>query len=147
MQQRLTSAIAILLFVSTGVACAFLRPKTPLSWHILLEIDAAAPERDSAMMRTVSVIQRRLDAVGIYGAKVEAQGASSSGRILVSLPEVADRKRVTNLIIWGGRLELTAVVSPPSPAPAMTCNSREEALASLGATVPENRRVLPYLEG
>lgn len=145
MQQRFTTAIAILLFVSTGLACSFLRQKPPLSWHILLEIDAAAAERESAMDRAVSVIQRRLDAVGIY-AKTQAQGASSNGRILVSLPEVPDRKRVIDLITGGGLLELTAVVSPPSPAPALTYGTREEALASLGPTVPENRRVLPYLE-
>ena len=146
MQQRFTPAIAILLFVSSGLACSFLRPNKPLSWHILLEIDATAPERESAMTRTVSVIERRLDAVGI-NAKIEAQGPASNGRILVSLPEVPDRKRVTDLITGGGLLELTAVVSPPSPAPVQTYVTREEALASLGGTVPENRRVLPYLEG
>src|SRR5688572_360974 len=135
MQQRLTTAIAILLLVSTGLACSFLRPKGPLTWHMLLEIDAAAPERESAMNRTIAIIERRLDAVGIY-AKVQAQGASSNGRILVNLPEVPDRKRVTDLITGGGLLELTAVISPPSPAPVLTYGTREEALASLGGTVP-----------
>lgn len=43
MQQRFTTAIAILLLVSTGLACSFLRPEPQLSWRILLEIDAADP--------------------------------------------------------------------------------------------------------
>ena len=146
MQQRLTTAIAILLLVSTGLACAFLRPRAPLSWHILLEIDAAPPERESAQNRTVQVLERRLDAFGLSNSQVVAQGTPSIGRILVSLPDVPDRKRVIDLITRGGLLELSAVISPSSPSPAMIYSTREEALASLGATVPDNRRVLPYVE-
>ena len=38
------------------------------------------------------------------------------------------------------------VVSPPNPSPAKTYNTREEALESLGGTVPPNRRIFPYSE-
>ncbi len=146
MQQRFTTAIAILLFVSVGLACSVLRPQSPLTWHVVLEIDAATPDREATVRRTVSVIEQRLDAFLVSDAKVTAQGNSPNGRILVSLPDVPDRKRLIELITAQGLLELTAVVSPPSPSPAQTFSTEEEALASLGATVPGNRRVLPYAE-
>jgi preprotein translocase subunit SecD len=50
------------------------------------------------------------------------------------------------IIVSEGRLELTAVISPPSPAPFPTYNTQEEASASIGAIAPNKRRVLPYVE-
>ena len=51
------------------------------------------------------------------------------------------------LIVQGGNLELVHVVSPPSPQPAQTYSTKEQAVASLvGGTIPANRHVLPYLE-
>jgi preprotein translocase subunit SecD len=146
MHQRFTTAITILLLISVGLACSFLRPKSPLTWHLILEIDAAAPNREGAAQRTVRVIEGRLDALGIRNPKVIAQGTPPNGRILVSLPDVPDRQRLTKLITTGGLLELTAVVSPPSPSPVQTYSTREAAITSLGGTVPANRRVLPYSE-
>jgi preprotein translocase subunit SecD len=146
MHQRFTIALAILLFVSVGLACSLLRPKSALTWHILIEIDVAAPDREAAVKRTVSVIERRLDAFGLNNYQVLAQGTPPNGRILVSLPEVTDRERLKALITAGGLLELTAVVSFPNPSPVQTYSTKEEAVASLGGTVPGNRRVLPYSE-
>ena len=146
MHSRFTTPIAIVLLVAVGLGCSFLRPKSPLTWHIVLEIVAAAPDREAALRRTVSVIEKRLDAFPIYNAKVIAQGNPLNGRILVSLPDVPDRERLTNLITANGLLELTAVVSPPSPSPVQTYATQEDAVASLGSTVPGNRRVLPYFE-
>jgi len=144
MHQRFTSAIAILLLSSVGLACSVLRPKSPLTWHAMLEIDAGVPDREAKVRRTVSVIEHRLDSFRVYNAKVTAQG---KGRILVSLPDVPDRKRLIELITAQGLLELVAVITPPSPTPVQTFNTEEQALASLGATVPGNRRVLPYSDG
>ncbi|MBC8031603.1 MAG: hypothetical protein H7Z16_16080 [Pyrinomonadaceae bacterium] len=146
MHQRFTTAIAIFLFVAAGLACSFLRPKSPLTWHILIEVDAAAPDREAKVKRTVSVIERRLEAFGLNNYQVLAQGTPPNGRILISLPEVTERERLAELITAGGRLELTAVVSSPNPAPVQTYSTREDAIASLGGTVPGNRRVLPYSE-
>lgn len=146
MHQRFTTAIAILLLVSVGLACSLLRPKSTLTWHVMLEVDAAVADREAAVKRTVIVIERRLDAFGVYNSKVLAQGTPPNGRILISLPDVPDRERLTKLVTAGGLLELTAVVSPPSPSPVQTYDTKEDAAASLGGTVPGNRRVLPYVE-
>ncbi len=123
-----------------------LRQKQALTWHLLLEVDAPLPQRDEAVKQTVSVIERRLDGANVHSFTVVAQGTPPNGQILVNLPDVADRERLTKLITSGGLLELVSVVSPPNPAPVQIHPSREAALASLGSAVPENRRVLPYLD-
>lgn len=146
MHPRFITAIAILLLISVGLACAFVGPKRALTWHLMLEIDPAVSDRAAAAERTVTVVERRLDAFGVSNFQVLAQGTPPNGRILVSLPDVPDPERLKKLITAGGRLELTAVVSPPSPAAVQTYNTREEAEASLGGAVPANRRVLPYAE-
>ncbi|HWN07894.1 MAG TPA: hypothetical protein VNO50_01170 [Pyrinomonadaceae bacterium] len=146
MQKSFTTAIAILFLVSSGLACSPLRPKTPFTWHLILELDQAVPDRAMAVSRTISVIERRLDAADIDVSKVTPEGAPENGRIRVSLPDVADRKRLTDLITSEGRLELVAVVSPPNPNAVQTFSNQQEALASLGGNAPDNRRVLPYNE-
>lgn len=146
MHQRFTKAIAILLLISVGLACSLLRGKQPLTWHLMLEIDAAVADRESLVKQTVTVIERRLDAAGVYNSEVLVQGTPPNGRILVNLPVVSDRERLKKLITAGGRLELVAVISPPNPAPFQVYSSKEDAEASLGRTVPANRRVLPYVE-
>src|SRR5882762_211936 len=85
MRQRPTPAIAILLLISVGLACSLPRGKRPLTWHIMLEIDAAVPDRKSAVTQTVTVIERRLDAAAVYNFEVLAQGTPPNGRILVNL--------------------------------------------------------------
>ena len=58
-----------------------------------------------------------------------------------------DAERLKQLIVASGKLELTHVVSPPSPAPAQTYSTKEAAVASfVGGVIPENRRVLPYVD-
>lgn len=146
MHQRFTTAITILLLVSVGLACSRFLKKSPLTWHVMLEIDAGVTDREAAVKRTVLIIERRLDAFGLSSAKVVAQGTPPNGRILVNLPDVTDRERLTKLITANGRLELTAVVSPPNPTPVQTYSTEEDAVASLGSAGPVNRRVLPYFE-
>lgn len=145
MREKLTASIAIILLVCAGHACSMLRPKRPSSL-ITLEIDAAAPDREAAVKQTVAIIESRLDLIGISNVEVKPQGGPTEGRILVSLPDVPDLERIKNVITAGGRLELMAVVSPPSPAAVPTFNTKEEAVASLGGTIPPNRKVLPYSE-
>lgn len=143
MIHKVIATLSIFLFISTALACSLLPSKRPFAWHLLLEVDAAAPDRAAAVAESVKVIEQRLDAFAISRFEVVPQ---ATGRILVNLPNVADRERLKNLITTAGKLELTAVVSPPSPAPVQTYFTREEAGASLGGTVPANRRVLPYSE-
>ena len=146
MGQRIITRFAILLLFPLGLACSFLRPKPPLTWHMTLEVDAVASDRDAAVQQLIRVTERRLNLVGVSNFVVQAQGRPANGRLRVSLPDVPDRERLKKLITAIGRLQLTAVISPASPAPAQTYRTKEEAIASLGGTVPANRRVLPYVE-
>lgn len=136
--------MAMLLLVLLGMACTIPRLKNRLTWQIMLEIDAPGADRETITKRTMAVIEQRLDAADVYDFRVVAQDNPPNGRILVSLPEVPDRARVVDLITAVGQLELTAVVSPPSPSPAQTYDTKEAAVASLGGKVPEDRSVLPY---
>ena len=146
MDRRSTAPILILLLISLAVACSFLRPKRPLTWHVTLEIDPNAPDRDATAKKTISVIKRRLDLFGISNFDVQAHGTQSSNRILVSLPDVPDREHLKQIISTLGRLQLMAVVGPPNPAPSQTYSSETDAVSSLGGMVPTNRRVLLYAE-
>jgi preprotein translocase subunit SecD len=146
MHRQFIIALAILLFASVGFSCSIIPRRDRLTWRLMLEIDAADSDRDAVVKRTVTVIERRLDDLGIHNSQVVAQGTPLNGRILVSLPNVADHERLKQIITAGGLLELAAVVSPPSPSPVQTYNTKEEALISLGDKATDNRRVLPYVE-
>lgn len=146
MQRKLIIAIAIILLISVGAACSFVRPPPGLKWHLLLEIDGAVLDRAAAVHHIVLVIERRLDGLGVSNATVLVEGNPENGRIRVNLPEVADRERVKTVIAAEGELKFVHVVSPSSPAPVKTYATEQEAVASLGGKVPENLRVLPYRE-
>lgn len=148
LNRRLNAPIGILLLVSAGVACSLLRSKHRPTWHLLLQVDAPAADRVAAVRQTIFVIENRLGALGVSDWAIKVQGGESSGRLLVNLPEVADRERLKQVITAGGKLELVHVITPPSPAPVQTFATKEEAVASLnsGGTIPGNRRVLAYVE-
>lgn len=148
MSERFSSLIAILLLITTSLACSMLRTKRPLTWRLTLEVDAPASDRAAAVKQSIQVIENRLSALGFANSEVQSLGDPASGRILVRLPDVADRERLRRVITAWGKLELTHVISPPSPAPPQTFTTKDEAVASLnsGGTIPSNRRVLPYVE-
>jgi preprotein translocase subunit SecD len=140
--------MAILLVMACGLACSLLRPKTPLTWHVTLEIDGSAPDRVAATRQTIFVIEKRLQALGVSNWAIKVQGSESSGRLLVNLPDVADRRRLKSVLTSGGRLELVGVISPQNPAPVQTYASKQAAVASLnsGGTIPAKCRVLLYAQ-
>ena len=140
LRQRLTATAAIVLLASAAVACSLARPQDALTWQVVLQVSATEANRDEAVRQTVEILRRRLNAFGVYRSEVQARG----DRVLVKLSEVPDRERLKKIITARGRLELVAIVSPSSPAPVQTYDSKEEATASLGGTVPANRRVLRY---
>lgn len=93
------------------------------------------------------IIESRLDSVGVAEPLVQRHGAQTSHQILVQMPGIQDPERVKQLLKAESKLELVHVVSPPrTQSSVQTYNTEEEAKASLGGTVPTNRRVLPYAE-
>lgn len=140
---------ALLLLLGAGVVIAIfmLIPKKPLVMHLVLQVESTSPDRAAAVKQSVAVISNRLNALGVSNFEVKPDGDPGNGRILVNLPALQDPERVKSVISNWGKLELTHVVSPPSPQPVQTFATKEEAIASLNSeSIPENRRVLPYTE-
>ena len=115
-----------------------------IAWTLPPSSQTALAEQ--ATEQAQRIIESRLDAVGVAEPLVQRHGAQSSHQILVQMPGIQDPERVKQLLKAESKLELVHVISPPSPAPVQTYITEEEAKASLGATVPTNRRVLPYSE-
>ena len=103
---------------------------------------------EQATEQAKRIIEGRLDAFGVAEPLVQRHGSLNSYRILVQMPGIQEPERVKQLLKAESRLELVHVVSPPSPGPVQTYNTREEAIASLNSTgaIPQDRRVLPYSE-
>lgn len=115
-----------------------------ITWTLTPTAQRALAEQ--ATEQAQRIIESRLDAVGVAEPLVQRHGALTSHQILVQMPGIQDPERVKELLKGESRLELVHVVSPPSPAPVQTYATKQEAEASLGATVPSNRKVLEYSE-
>jgi len=115
-----------------------------VTWTLTATAQRALAEQ--ATEQAKKIIESRLDAVGVAEPLVQRHGSQSSHQILVQMPGIQDPERVKQLLKAESKLELVHVVSPPSPQPAQTYATEEEAKASLGGTVPQNRRILPYAE-
>lgn len=101
---------------------------------------------DQAVNQAIRIIDSRIDAVGVAEKTLQTHGPQGSHQILLQMPGVDDPERIKKLIKAESRLQLVHVVSPPSPQPVQTYASEQEAIQSLGVTVPPNRQVLPYAE-
>ncbi len=101
---------------------------------------------EQATEQAQKIIETRLEALLVAEPLVQRHGSQASHQILVQMPGIHDPERVKTLLGAASKLELVHIVSPGSPAPTQTYNTEEEAKASLGGTVPTNRRVLPYAE-
>jgi preprotein translocase subunit SecD len=117
-----------------------------LTWSM-----TSAAERtlaDNATTQALNIIDTRINALGVTEPTLQTHGAQTSHQILLQMPGVQDPERVKAVLQGESRLELVHVISPPSPQPAQTYGSEQEAIASLNSagTVPPNRKVIPYQE-
>ena len=101
---------------------------------------------DNATTQALNIIESRINALGIAEPTLQTHGAQNSHQILLQMPGVQDPERIKTLLQGQSKLELVHVVGTAAPAPSTTYGSEEEAKASLGGTLPSNRRVLPYKE-
>lgn len=97
-----------------------------------------------ATQDSLRIIDTRINAIGVAEPTLQEHGATNSHQILLQMPGISDPERVKALIVGESRLELMKVVGPNNPTPIQTYPTKEAALASLGGTLPQNRRVLPY---
>ncbi|MEQ1924098.1 MAG: hypothetical protein ABL952_16460, partial [Pyrinomonadaceae bacterium] len=100
--------------------------------------------KKQAVEQALKIIESRINAYGVKEPTLQRHGAESSGQILLQMPGVDDPERVKILIGSESNLALMKIVSPASPAPVATYQSEDAARASLGGTVPPNRKILPY---
>jgi preprotein translocase subunit SecD len=113
-------------------------------WTLLPNAQANLAEQ--ATEQAKRIIESRLDAVGVAEPLVQRHGSQASHQILVQMPGIHDPERVKQLLKAESKLELVHVVGSQYPQSAQIYNTEAEAKASLGATAPANRRVLPYSE-
>ncbi|MBV9210463.1 MAG: protein translocase subunit SecD, partial [Acidobacteria bacterium] len=99
-----------------------------------------------AVDQALKIIDSRLNAVGVAEPVLQTHGATGSNQILLQMPGIQDPERIKALLGSESRLELVHVVSPPSPAPVQKYATEQEAIQSLGGSVPNNRKVVPYIE-
>ncbi|HEY8560067.1 MAG TPA: protein translocase subunit SecD [Pyrinomonadaceae bacterium] len=111
---------------------------------IIWSLPARAQEvmKDQAVEQALKIIESRINAFGVKEPTLQRHGAQSSGQILLQMPGVDDPERIKKLIGAESNLELMKVAGEFF----QTFNSEEEAKASLGGTVPANRRIYPYVE-
>jgi preprotein translocase subunit SecD len=147
MHQRSITFAGLLLLVAAGCACSKLVRQHPPDAQLLLEIVASSADREAAAENTIRTIESRLNALGVT-FEVKPQGTPSDGRIAVNLWQVADLDRLKKIIPAAGKLELTHVISDPSPAACRTYDTKDEAIsaADKSGKLAADRRVLPYAE-
>jgi preprotein translocase subunit SecD len=99
-----------------------------------------------ATQDALRIIDTRINAIGVAEPTLQEHGTSNSHQILLQMPGISDPERIKALITGESRLELMKVVGPNYPAEKIIYPTEQAAIASLGGTVPQNRRVLPYVE-
>ncbi|MBX7060412.1 MAG: protein translocase subunit SecD [Pyrinomonadaceae bacterium] len=99
-----------------------------------------------AVSQAKKIIESRINTYGVKEPTLQNQGSPTSGQILLQMPGVDDPERVKALIGAESNLALMKIVSAANPAPVTTYPSIDAAKASLGGTVPANRKILPYTD-
>jgi preprotein translocase subunit SecD len=94
----------------------------------------------------LKIIDTRINALGVTEPTLQTHGSANSHQILLQMPGIDDPERIKALLVGESRLELMKVVGTSNPSPITTYPTEEAAKASLGGTVPPNRRILPYDE-
>src|ERR1044071_2011371 len=94
----------------------------------------------------LKIIDTRINSLGVTEPPIQQHGSANSHQILLQMPGIDDPERIKQLLTTESRPGLMKVVGGSNPSPITTYPTEEAAKASLGGTVPPNRRVLPYDE-
>ena len=115
-----------------------------LSWSLPTQTQTIL--KNQSVDQALQIIESRINAYGVKEPTLQRHGASSSGEILLQMPGVDDPQRVKDLIGEESELAMMKIVTPPSPSPVQTYATEQEAIQSLGGTIPANRKVLVYAD-
>ncbi len=107
---------------------------------------AATTRSRQVVEQAKNIISSRINALGVTEPELTNHGSADSHQLLLQMPGISDPERVKGILGSESKLTLVHVVSPASPTPVQKYATKEEAIASLGGTVPPNRLVLPYSE-
>ncbi len=119
------------------------RSGNTLSWSLPGQTQTLL--KDQAVEQALKIIDSRINAFGVKEPTLQRM-SKSSGQILLQMPGVEDPERVKTLIGSDSNLELTKIVSPPSPQPVTTYPTEDAAKQSLGGVVPPNRKIMAYTD-
>lgn len=97
-----------------------------------------------AVEQAKSIIDRRINALGVTEPTLQNLGGIGSNQLLLQLPGLEDPERAKRILGGKSKLELMKVVAPGKQF--QTFPTEEAAKGSLGGTIPPNRRILPYIE-
>ena len=97
-----------------------------------------------AVDQDLKIIESRINAFGVTEPTLQTHGNPNDHQILLQMPGIQDPERVKKLLVTASRLDLVHVVSPPSPSPAQTYATEEEAKAAAGNS--PNRIALAYAD-
>lgn len=103
-----------------------------------IEVKTSQPDFPNATDEAVKVLSARLSAIGIRNEVKQ----TALDRVEVVAYGKFDVERVRTFLLTRGKLELAKVVGDSF----QTYPTEEAAKQSMGGTVPENRRVLPYTD-
>ena len=145
MGTRLLALSIGLFLLGTGTSCSrlgrhFAREEKGGSF-LVIGVTANPSELDDVVAKTIAVLQKRCDELGIR-CKSERLGGEKSNQIKIGYPVVKDPERIKSILLSEG-MEFRAVVSPPSPALLQSYPSKETAAAAAGP----DKDVFPFLEG
>jgi preprotein translocase subunit SecD len=99
-----------------------------------------------AVEQAKSIIETRINALGVTEPTLQNLGGPDSDQLLLQMPGLQDPERVKEILKAESKLDLMHVISPKNPAPMQIYPTEEAARASLGGTIPSNRKILPYVE-
>ncbi len=105
-----------------------------INWS--LPVQAQNKLKEQAVDQALKIIDSRINTFGVKEPTLQKVGSAGSGQILLQMPGVEDPERVKQLIGSESHLMLMKVAEGNS-----NFKSKEEALQSLGGTVPTNRRI------
>lgn len=104
--------------------------------------DAIRRLSDEAVASAERTIENRINAFGVAEPTLQRHGAQTSHQLLLQMPGVQDPERIKANLRAESRLELSRVITTPQ----QIYSSEAEAKQALGGVVPNNRRILPYVE-